>query len=208
MPRIHLGVYMTSGNETSRAVRYALQAGYRAVDSAEWYANEREVGTSILSFLSSAENKVGLKREDIWFTTKLKSNVDYDTSRKKIKESVKRSGLGYVDLYLLHSPYGGKDRRRECWRAVEDAVLEGEVKVGGVSNFGVRHVSVFFLFFFLCDSSRMVGYAGFRTRASETLDSGEIPSSAFSQLKSRVVGNFKYRHSRYVYALADERMDS
>ena len=58
------------------------------------------------------------------------------------------SGLGYVDLYLLHSPYGGAEKRRECWRAVVDAVGEGEVRVGGVSNFGVRHVSfpLYFIF--------------------------------------------------------------
>ena len=49
--------------------------------------------------------------------------------------------MGYIDLYLLHSPYGGKQKRLECWRAVEDAIHEGEVKCGGVSNFGVKHVS-------------------------------------------------------------------
>ena len=50
-------------------------------------------------------------------------------------------GLGYIDLYLLHSPYGGEAKRLECWRAVEDAIAEGEVKSGGVSNFGIKHVS-------------------------------------------------------------------
>jgi hypothetical protein len=54
MPRIHLGVYMTSGNETSKAVTHALEAGYRGFDSAEWYANEREVGSAITSYLSSS----------------------------------------------------------------------------------------------------------------------------------------------------------
>lgn len=130
---------MTSGRECSSAVTHALKAGYRAVDSAEWYANEREVGSSINAFLKSNSQ---LKREDIWFTTKLKSNVGYEDTRRKIKQSIKESGLGYIDLYLLHSPYGGKSRRLECWRAVEDAVTEGEVRVGGVSNFGVRHVCI------------------------------------------------------------------
>src|SRR5882757_7101918 len=65
MPRIHLGVYMTSGNETSRAVTHALSAGYRAFDSADWYANEREVGSVINSYLSSAANdSLGLQRQD------------------------------------------------------------------------------------------------------------------------------------------------
>lgn len=86
-----------------------------------------------------------MKREDIWFTTKLKTNVGYEDTRRKIKESVKRCGLGYVDAYLLHSPYGGVKRRKECWRAVGDAVEEGEVRVGGVSNFGVKHVSIIFI---------------------------------------------------------------
>jgi diketogulonate reductase-like aldo/keto reductase len=54
---------------------------------------------------------------------------------------VKKSGLGYVDLYLLHSPIGGTRKRLDCWKAVGDAIEEGEVRAGGVSNFGVRHVS-------------------------------------------------------------------
>jgi diketogulonate reductase-like aldo/keto reductase len=137
MPQIHLGVYMTSGRECESAVSNALEAGYLAIDSAEWYANEKEVGRAIKKYLDA--NK-GTKREDLWFTTKLKSNVGYDATRKAVKDSLKKSGLDYIDLYLLHSPYGGKQKRLECWKAVEDAILEGEVKAGGVSNFGVKHV--------------------------------------------------------------------
>lgn len=143
MPRIHLGVYMTSGSETSRAVTHALSAGYRAFDSAEWYANEREVGSAINSYLSSSANDgIGLQRQEVWFTTKLKTNSSYDATTKAIKRSLERSKLAYLDLYLLHSPYGGKEKRLECWRAVEDAIEEGVVRAGGVSNFGVRHVSI------------------------------------------------------------------
>jgi diketogulonate reductase-like aldo/keto reductase len=140
MPRIHLGVYMTSGRETSNAVTHALENGYRGIDSAEWYANEKEVGTAITKFLSSSANSSSLKREDIWFTTKLKTNTSYDATRKAVKESIRKSGLGYIDLYLLHSPYGGKRKRLECWRAVEDAIEDGEIRAGGVSNYGVKHV--------------------------------------------------------------------
>lgn len=138
MPRIHLGVYMTYGDETKNAVAKALKAGYRGIDSAEWYANEREVGEAIRGFLS--KNKE-ITRQDIWFTTKLKTNQSYAVTRSKIKRSIKESGLDYLDLYLLHSPYGGKDARLSCWKAVEDAIDEGEVRAGGVSNYGVRHVS-------------------------------------------------------------------
>jgi diketogulonate reductase-like aldo/keto reductase len=143
MPRIHLGVYMTSGRETSSAVTHALENGYRGIDSAEWYANEKEVGTAITKFLSSSANSASLKREDIWFTTKLKTNTSYDATRKAVKESIRKSGLGYIDLYLLHSPYGGKRKRLECWRAVEDAIEDGEIRAGGVSNYGVKHVRTY-----------------------------------------------------------------
>jgi len=96
---------------------------------------------SILEFISNKANTQGLKREDIHFTSKLASNTSYDAARKSIKQSVKQCGLGYIDLFLLHSPYGGKAKRIECWKAVEDAIDDGEVKTGGVSNFGVKHVS-------------------------------------------------------------------
>ena len=141
MPCVHLGVYLASGNDALNAVRWALESGYRAFDSAQMYHNEREVGKSIQDFLRSPANKDSLKREDIWFTSKLASNTSYEAARRSIKQSVKACGLDYIDLFLLHSPYGGKAKRLECWRAVEDAIAEGEIKTGGISNFGVKHVS-------------------------------------------------------------------
>lgn len=140
MPQIHLGVYLTQGHETSQAVRWALEAGYRGIDSAQMYHNERESGQAIMAFLSSEANTAGLTREDIHFTSKLASNSLYDAARKSIKQSVKACGLGYIDLFLLHSPYGGKRARLESWRAVEDAIHDGEIKIGGVSNYGVKHL--------------------------------------------------------------------
>ena len=138
MPRIHLGVYLMSGHEANQAVHYALEAGYRAFDSAQMYHNEKDVGTAISDHLKSHPD---LKRANIHYTSKLASNSDYDSARKSISKSVKECGLGYIDLFLLHSPYGGKTARMESWRAVEDAIIDGEVKTGGVSNFGVKHVS-------------------------------------------------------------------
>ncbi|KAL8869476.1 MAG: hypothetical protein Q9174_004247 [Haloplaca sp. 1 TL-2023] len=113
---------------------------YRAFDSAQMYRNEKEVGSAILKYLSSTGNASGLKREDIHYTTKLASNSSYDAARKSIKQSVKQCGLGYIDLFLLHSPYGGKAARLASWKAVEDAIADGEVKTGGVSNFGIKHL--------------------------------------------------------------------
>ncbi|KAF1973147.1 Aldo/keto reductase [Bimuria novae-zelandiae CBS 107.79] len=140
MPTIHLGVYLTSGSETYQAVRWALEAGYRGIDSAQMYHNEKESGKAILDFLSSDANTDSLKREDIHFTSKLASNSSYDTARKAISRSVKECGLGYIDLFLLHSPYGGRKARLESWRAVEDAIEDGEIRIGGVSNYGVKHL--------------------------------------------------------------------
>ncbi len=126
-----------SGKEATSAVRYALEAGYRGFDSAQMYHNEKQVGRVIQDYLKEHPE---LKREDIHYTTKLASNSDYNTARRSISQSVKECGLGYIDLFLLHSPYGGKQRRLQSWRAVEDAINDGEVRIGGVSNFGEKHV--------------------------------------------------------------------
>lgn len=140
MPRIHLGVYLMARSDTSEATKWALEAGYRAIDSAQMYHNEAEVGSAISVFLSSSSNTASLTRSDIFFTTKLASNTNYNDARRSIKDSLKQCGLDYIDLFLLHSPYGGKGSRLECWRAVEDAIDAGEIKTGGVSNFGVKHL--------------------------------------------------------------------
>lgn len=130
-----------SGREASSAVKWALACGYRAVDSAQMYRNEKDCGQAIRSFLNDETlNTTGLTREDIFFTSKLASNTSYEAARKSISQSVKTSGLGYIDLFLLHSPYGGKQARLSSWRAVEDAIQDGEIKIGGVSNFGVKHL--------------------------------------------------------------------
>jgi diketogulonate reductase-like aldo/keto reductase len=106
------------------------------------YHNEKESGKAVTDYLASDANTQGLKREDIHFTSKLASNGSYDAARKAIKQSVNECGLGYIDLFLLHSPYGGKKARLDSWRAVEDAIEVGEVRIGGVSNYGVKHASV------------------------------------------------------------------
>ena len=158
MPQLQLGLYMMSGREVLSSIPHALEMGYRGFDSAQMYHNETEAGKAISSWLSKSgsEKQDGsssgsparpLTREDVFYTSKLASNSDdYDAVRRSIAKSVKACGLGYIDLFLLHSPYGGPKARRESWRAVEDAIRDGEVRSGGVSNYGVRHVSVLSLF--------------------------------------------------------------
>jgi len=131
---------MMSGPETTRAVHWALDAGYRGFDSAQWYENEAETGNAILSHLSSSQTP-NLTRADIFFTSKLRDNsTSYATVRQSIAQSVATSNLGHIDLFLLHSPYGGREARLTSWRALEDAVLEGQVRMAGVSNYGVKHI--------------------------------------------------------------------
>ena len=112
-----------------------------SIDSAQWYYNEESCGKAIKDFLSTHPE---LTREDIFFTTKLQGNTSYDGTRRAIRSSIEKTGLRYLDLYLLHSPYGGAQKRGECWRAVADAVEAGEVRAGGVSNFGLSHLREFF----------------------------------------------------------------
>lgn len=93
-----------------------------------------------MSFLSSEMNTSALKREDVFYTTKMFENTSYEAAKKSIQECLERSQMGYIDLLLLHSPYGGKEKRLQSWKAVEDAIDDGIVKNGGVSNYNVKHV--------------------------------------------------------------------
>jgi len=140
MPSVHLGVYLADGHEAFKAVQWALETGYRGVDSAQMYHNEKETGQAIRDFLSGNATTAKLTRSDIWYTSKLASNSTYDVARRSIKQSVQACGLGYIDLFLLHSPYGGKKARLESWKAIEDAIEAGDVKAGGVSNYGIKHL--------------------------------------------------------------------
>ncbi|KAK7690955.1 hypothetical protein QCA50_006058 [Cerrena zonata] len=136
IPIIGFGTYEMEGKAAYNPVKWALEAGYRHIDSAEWYYNERECGNAIRDFLKQS----GLPRSSIFYTTKLQNNSSYNATKAAIDKSLKACGLEYIDLYLLHSPIGGPEKRRECWRAVCDAKKEGKVKSVGVSNFGVKHL--------------------------------------------------------------------
>lgn len=137
MPQIQLGLYMMSRSEARAAVAAGLAEGYRGFDCAQMYHNEREAGQALRDSLGAN----GLTRADVFYTSKLAENrTSYDAVRASIRQSVAACGLGYIDLFLLHSPYGGPAARWASWRAVEDAIGAGEVRSGGVSNFGPQHV--------------------------------------------------------------------
>lgn len=129
-----------TNDEAYRAVKWALDAGYRHIDTAEWYENEHACGKAIADWLEDHPN---VTREEIFYTTKLKTNVSRIDTVDKIKKSLKTSTLSYIDLYLLHSPIGGPHVRSECWRGCIDAKEYGWVKSIGVSNYGTKHIEEF-----------------------------------------------------------------
>jgi len=132
MPVLGLGVWQTpSGRATQQAVRWAFEAGYRLIDTAKLYGNERDVGIAV--------KESGVPREEVFVTTKLwNSDHGYESALRAFDESLKRLGLGYVDLYLIHWPV--PRLRDETWRALERILKEGKARAIGVSNYTVRHL--------------------------------------------------------------------
>jgi diketogulonate reductase-like aldo/keto reductase len=135
IPTIGLGVYQAAtGTETQEAVANALKLGYRHVDTAQIYRNEADVGIAI--------KNSDVPREEIFVTTKLwVSKHNYDTALTAIQESLGRLQMDYVDLFLIHSPFG-VEGRMDSWRALEEAKNRGWTKHIGVSNYGKHHLEV------------------------------------------------------------------
>jgi 2,5-diketo-D-gluconate reductase A len=126
MPILGFGVFqVTDLQECERSVADAIETGYRLIDTAASYGNEEAVGNAI--------RKSGVPRQELFITTKLWIQSDgYEGARKAFDNSLKRLGLDYIDLYLMHQPFG--DVYGE-WRAMQDIYREGKAKAIGVSNF-------------------------------------------------------------------------
>jgi diketogulonate reductase-like aldo/keto reductase len=119
-------------------VSEALQVGYRHVDSAAAYKNEAPCGSAIRSFAASSGS---VPRSDIFFTSKVRSkDMGYDSAKAQVDATLKETELGYIDLMLLHAPYGGSAARKGAWKALVEAVEAGKVRSIGVSNYGVHHL--------------------------------------------------------------------
>lgn len=85
--------------------------------------------------------KPGIPREQLFYTSKVPpKSINHDDAKKCVDESLTQTGIGYIDLYLLHAPYGGKEGRLGAWKALVEAVQDGKVRSIGVSNFGVHHL--------------------------------------------------------------------
>jgi 2,5-diketo-D-gluconate reductase A len=133
MPQLGLGVWQSSREVTGQAVRTALDAGYRSVDTAATYRNEAEVGEGVRAS--------GVDRAEIFVTTKLwNEDQGYDAALRAIDASLQRLRMDYVDLYLIHWPAPGQDRYLDTWKALIRLRDEGRARSIGVSNFAVPHL--------------------------------------------------------------------
>ena len=132
MPLLGLGVWdAKSGKETFDAVIHALKTGYRHIDTAEMYGNEKDVGRAVIDS--------GLAREEIFITTKLwDSGLGYDHALNSFDASLRKLDLEYVDLYQIHWPEKGS--RQEIWSALERIKTEGRCRSIGVRNFAPKHL--------------------------------------------------------------------
>ena len=132
IPRLGLGVFRAAdGEETANAVRWALEAGYRHIDTAAVYRNEEGVGQGI--------RESGVPREEIFLTTKLwNDDMRAGRQREAFEESLVRLGVSYVDLYLIHWPV--KTKYNESWQVMEQLYKEERIRAIGVSNFLEHHL--------------------------------------------------------------------
>jgi diketogulonate reductase-like aldo/keto reductase len=130
MPLFGLGTWAATGKAGRRAVVWALEAGYRLVDTASSYGNESEVGEAI--------RESGLARDEIFLTTKVwPAEFGYEATLRAFEASRRRLGVERVDLYLLHWPGDDRQRRAESWRALESLLADGRCRAIGVSNYEV-----------------------------------------------------------------------
>ena len=137
IPKLGLGTWFIEDDQAPQAVREAIAIGYRHIDTAQAYANERGVGEGIRT--------CGVARDQLFVTTKLAAEIkSYQEAVNAINQSIQAMGLDYIDMMIIHSPQPWADFRagehffegnREAWRALEDAYKAGKLRAIGVSNF-------------------------------------------------------------------------
>ncbi|KDQ15925.1 hypothetical protein BOTBODRAFT_108051 [Botryobasidium botryosum FD-172 SS1] len=131
MPVLGLGVW--KNRECTPACLEALRVGYRHIDTAQIYRNEEACGQAI--------RESGLSREDIFITSKCVSKTHgYEKTLRGIDKSLRKFGLDYIDLFLVHDPISGKEKRLATYRALLDAREAGKIRTVGVSNYNIRHI--------------------------------------------------------------------
>jgi 2,5-diketo-D-gluconate reductase A len=133
IPQVGFGVFQVPEAETTAAVGHALAAGYRSIDTASLYRNERAVGRAVA--------QSGIPRADVFLTTKVwNSDHGHDATLRAFDASLDRLGTDYVDLYLIHWPVPAHNLYVETWKALQQLLAEGRTRAIGVSNFQPSHL--------------------------------------------------------------------
>jgi len=189
-PALAFGTYkICPGEETINAVLAAFNAGFRHIDTAQCYGNEASVG--------EAFRKSGLPREDVFITTKFWPQFNghgTDQALSSCRRSVEALGMGYIDLYLVHTPEGGPADRAATWRGMEAALKEGLTRSIGVSNYGVLHICELMA---LCSERPAVNqfevtpYNTQVTLVEMTRDAGIVPMPHSSLTKAKCLSDPK-----------------
>ena len=138
MPKLGLGTFRVENDETCKeAVKHAIKSGYRSIDTAKVYGNEEQVGLGIKEGLEAT----GLSREDIFVTSKLYfEDFGRENVAQAYETSIKKLGLDYLDLYLVHWPGTNEAVMIDTWKGMEDLYKDSKVKNIGVSNFQPEHL--------------------------------------------------------------------
>ncbi|BGE82109.1 aldo/keto reductase [Staphylococcus petrasii] len=138
MPKLGLGTFRVENDETCKeAVKHAIESGYRSIDTAKVYGNEEQVGLGIKEGLEAT----GLSREDIFVTSKLYfEDFGRENVAQAYETSIKKLGLDYLDLYLVHWPGTNEAVMIDTWKGMEDLYKDSKVKNIGVSNFQPEHL--------------------------------------------------------------------
>ncbi|XIF19494.1 MAG: aldo/keto reductase [Acetilactobacillus jinshanensis] len=135
MPRLGLGVWKTDNSTAKNSVKNAIEHGYHLIDTAKQYGNEYGVGQGIKEAIA----ETGINRKELFITSKLyNGDQGYASTLHAIKGTLKRLGLSYLDLYIMHWPVDGK--YIDTWRAMEKLYHEGLVRAIGISNFSVARM--------------------------------------------------------------------
>ncbi|EKD20007.1 hypothetical protein MBM_01959 [Drepanopeziza brunnea f. sp. 'multigermtubi' MB_m1] len=135
IPRLGFGVYQSPSKQCVNSCLTALKAGYRHIDSAQYYANEKEVGEAV--------RQSGIPRSEVFITTKIIAAAgSVDKTYEQLVESVDKidGSNGYVDLFLIHTASGGSKARKEMYTALEKLLESGKTRAIGVSNWGIGHI--------------------------------------------------------------------
>lgn len=146
IPVTGYGTWQIPGEDAAKLVYEALQIGYRHIDLAEAYGNQRECAQAIHKFCEDT----GVPREEIWFTTKIRNNDHgYDETMEAVKKIARdvKEYVGYVDLVLVHLPLSNKKKRLGTWQALQEHTKPNDtilIRLLGVSNYGTRHLDELF----------------------------------------------------------------